>query len=206
MVTIRHDGWSYTLSNEDRLWLAVSAAFEGGDDPADIWWTYVQRLATPGFKTWTMQRLVAAHSQPVNPIWRRDGEKCRPGGASHGTARCSEQALDRRDRAAAMLDAGWIAVPDHIARRFHAWESGLIRKRVGKANDFADPSVAEGFIARNPGSAITLRAGNWFVASPSAPPDGSVRVSFGRSPLPTMFVGAVAGGLLAWWKHRKRAR
>ncbi len=209
MVTIRTtDGWSYTLTPLDRIVLAVSAEYEGGDDPADVWWTYVQRLAKRAFRDRGMKALVESHSQPVNPIWRRDGSKCRPGGQYAGTPRCSPGALARRDEAAAKIRRGWSAVDPVIAERFRQWEAGLIPKRIGKADDFADQAVTTGFVNRNPGSVVTLRAGNWFVASPSALPEGAVRVDFGGrvgSVLgPVLFLSAVAGVAAVAWKRRKR--
>lgn len=82
--------FSYTLTPSDLLWVGRSAACEAAGKRAGIeavLWTYASRLvaahtaptraAAPG----AFGDLVLAHSQPINPAWRADGDACRPGGS-----------------------------------------------------------------------------------------------------------------------------
>ncbi len=166
----------YRISQEDKLWAARAAQFEG-HDPADTLWTWTQRHTLPAFRRRYPQlhELIKAHSQPVNPIWRRTGSKCRPGGSYHGTDHCSEGRLQRRDQAASLSFSQ--TRPD-VQAAVQAWAEGRLPNPVDKAVDFAAPGVAQSFMRRNPGSRLVKQAGNWFIATSESLrwPSGRVRM------------------------------
>lgn len=152
------DGYSYQITPEDVIWLARSVAHEGGNRAATIW-TYFQRQAALRRRS-SLASLVLGHSQPVNPAWRRTGEKCRPGGPYHDTDYCAERRLAARDRAAAMT---WEQIPQAIRDVITAAVTARLPNPVPKATDFADARVSRGFLSRNPGAGIVLQDGNWYL-------------------------------------------
>lgn len=151
-------GRVYQITPDDILWLARSVRYEGGNHAATAW-TYAQRLMA--FDSPSLMRLVQAHSQPVNPIWRRDGEKCRPGGPYHGNQEyCSDQQLARRDEASTIP---WGRLPESIRRTVLDWARGKIQNPVPRATDFANAPVSQSFLSRHPDAGIVLREGNWYL-------------------------------------------
>lgn len=184
-------GYRYQITPEDVLWLARSVAHEGGDHAATVW-TYFQRIAA--FRGSSLCSLVMAHSQSINPIWRRDGEKCRPGGPYYGRDECSERRLAARDRAASMP---WDAIPAGIRQTVLDAAQAKLPNPVPRAIDFADPTVSSGFLRRNPGSGIVLQAGNWYLytARSAEWPADFVRVIYaGR----TSMVSASSAAMPGW--------
>lgn len=163
------NGIRYRITPEDLLWLARSVQHEGGNYAATAW-TYAQRLVL--FRTSSLLRLVQAHSQPVNPIWRRDGEKCRPGGPYYGRDECSESRLAARDRASTMP---WDSIRPSIRDLLLRWAKADLENPVPRATDFANAPVSRSFISRNPGTRTVLIDGNWYLSEgpSSAPGQGS---------------------------------
>ena len=215
MTTLRtSDGFSYTLTDRDRDYLVVSAKHEGEADPADIFWTYAQRLSLPQFRSWSLADLVKYHSQPVNPKWRRDGEFCRPGGRYHDQSNCREAVLATRDRNFQDVTDGWQSYQSkepRVVQRLLDWEAGLIPNSVPRAVDFAAQNVAQGYVNRNPGSQIIYRKSNWFVAYPASLswPDDQVTVAGGGGTGSTVGVMLLRGAALlviGWvgWKFWRR--
>lgn len=99
------------MTDKDIEWLARSmwCEEEAGDLEGKIAvaWTHIQRFLLVNMRWaregWPFYRYVQGHSQPVNPIWRRDGYKCRPGSKfwDNPTMRakyCSESQLAKRDK------------------------------------------------------------------------------------------------------------
>jgi hypothetical protein len=166
---VAQNGLHYQITPEDLLWLARSVQHEGGN-PAATAWTYAQRLVL--FRSSSLLRLVQAHSQPVNPIWRRTGEKCRPGGPYHGRDECAESRLAVRDRAATMP---WDSIRPSIRDLLVRWAKADLENPVPRATDFANAPVSRGFISRNPGTRTVLMDGNWYLSEgpSSAPGQGS---------------------------------
>lgn len=158
------NGYRYQITPTDVLWLARSVQYEGGSYLATAW-TYAQRQVLYR-RTRSLASLVQEHSQPVNPIWRRDGEKCRPGGPYHGRDQCSEARLARRDEAA---NLPWASIRENIRDIVTRWAQGETTNPAPRATNFADEAVSEGFLRRHPGSQVVLRAGtptnqNWYIA------------------------------------------
>lgn len=181
----------YRITSDDKLWAARAAQFEGGHDPVDVLWTWTQRFALPNFRRryTRLYELIQAHSQPVNPIWRRDGSKCRPGGQYAGTDHCTSSKLTRRDRAATI---GFSELDADVQAAVNAWASGQAPNPVPKSVDFAAPSVARSFLGRNAGSRLMKQAGNWFIATGTslAWPDDHVRIE--GSPLDVAPIAGIA--------------
>lgn len=211
------DGWEYQITPTDVLWAARAADGEGGD-AADTLWTWTQRYALPNFRRRypTLTALIQAHSQPVNPIWRRDGSRCRPGGRDHGTDRCSEARLRRRDEHATKP---FSAIDPRVQEKVLKWAKGQLPNPVPKSIDFANPPVTQSYLNRNPTARLIKQAGNWFVSdfgSENWPADQVTIHAGGRVAGPSAggvlraaapFIGAGAIGLAAifagwaYWKY-----
>lgn len=149
----------------------------------------------------TMGPLLYRYSQPINPAWRRDGSACRPGGRfrhprnfppgtpanqrteqnrippfnHHGTNRCSEQRLDRRDRIGA---AEWHRLPENVRIITLAWAYGLLENPVPRAIEFADHNVSSGFLRSSPGSECpdNYKIKNWFIKTGQKIRDGKSNI------------------------------
>lgn len=201
------EGYRYQITPDDVMWLARSVQYEG-DDYLSTCWTYAQRQVLYR-RTGSLKTLVQSHSQPINPIWRRDGAKCRPGGPYHGRDECSEARLARRDEAASLP---WEQVRPEVQQVIVAFVTGQTDNPVPRATDFADQAVSESFIRRNPGTEVIYRApgSNWYLAELGAQgwPDGFVMVG-GRAGsggiLPWLGVGALfaAAAGIFWWTGRR---
>lgn len=195
-------GRVYQITPEDVLWLTRSARYEGGNHAATLW-TYAQRLIA--FNSQSLAALVRAHSQPVNPRWRRDGEFCAPGGQYHGNdLYCSEAQLARRDEAATIP---WTSLPASLRTLVVEWAQAKVDNPVPRATDFANARVSQSFLSRNPGAGIVLQEGNWYLyeaRSASWPVDQVVITYNGKTSAVSTFVGlpswapwAIAGGAAA---------
>jgi hypothetical protein len=202
----------YRITSDDRLWAARAAHFEGGHDPADVLWTWTQRYALPNFRRryGSLRELIQAHSQPVNPIWRRDGSKCRPGAPYHGTDHCAERRLANRDRAARMP---FSELRPEVQQKVTAWAKGQLSNPVPTSVDFAAPGVSQSFLGRNPGSQLVKQAGNWFIATAQSrgwAPDHVQIVPSSGLALAVPIVGGVAiaaaagFAFWAWWRYGRR--
>lgn len=203
----------YRITDEDRLWAGRAAQFEGGLDPADVLWTWTQRYALPAYRRAfpSLKALIQAHSQPVNPIWRRDGSKCRPGGPYYGRDQCSAARLATRDRAATIP---FSALDADVRAKVDAWAKGQLANPVPRSVDFANAPVSQAFISRNPGSEVLKRAGNWFIGVPQSLswPDNYVQLVPISAKDAMQIVVPVAGGIAvaaaagfafwAWWRSR----
>jgi hypothetical protein len=161
--------YEYQLTRDDLLWLGRAMQGEGGNHAATAW-TYVQRLA--GRRLSSLRALVLAHSQVVNPIWRRDGSRCAPGGRYYGTNYCSPRSLDARDRAASLT---WEQIPSRVRSVLVQLAAGTLANPAPRATDFANDVVSQGFLRRHPDARVVLREGNWYLAEgPSSSPRPSV--------------------------------
>lgn len=94
----------YTLTEDDKLWLARAIAGETGerlkgmDGPAAVAWSMMNRfLLTKGQEIWpTYANLLRNYCQPINPKHARGGSKC-PVGSPDKSDPCYEGLLDRRE-------------------------------------------------------------------------------------------------------------
>jgi hypothetical protein len=213
------EGWSYQITPDDLLWLARSVQHESGNNEATAW-TYAQLLAMR--RGSSLKRVVQGHSQPVNPIWRRDGEKCRPGGPYHDRDECAERRLAVRDRAATML---WSEIRPAVREVIVKFATARLPNPVPRAANFANAPVTTGYLLRNPSSAIVLREGNWYITerqTNSWPADFVTIEDDGRiagpslagraraaTTVPVYVPGLVVlggGAAFAWWAYSQRKR
>lgn len=230
-------GWSYQITPDDVLWAARMAACEGGGpkDPAGALWAMTQ-LFSPAAQRGKYGRvrytslgsLLRAYSQCINPSWARGGHFCGSGGKYAGTDRCSDSRLERRRRFRTMR---WEQVPADARAVTMAWATARLPNPVPRAVEFADKTVSEGFLRRNPGAAFLTRAGinflcpvgrcNWFIKTDYTKgwPADYVQIRYkGRiagveDPFPWQWL--VAGGVAAagvagvgflgyqWWRARQ---
>lgn len=209
-------GWSYRMTPEDLLWLARSVQHEAGNHEATAW-TYAQLLAMR--RGSSLKSLVQAHSQPINPIWRRDGSKCRPGGSYHGRDECSERRLAVRDQAASMP---WSEIRPAVRDVIVKFATARLQNPVPRAANFANAPVTTRYLLRHPSSAIVLRDGNWYITESqtnSWPVDFVTIEDDGRVAGPSLagraraattvpvYVPGLAllggGAAFAWWAYSK---
>ncbi len=152
---VTRDGYSYQITPADVLWLARSVHKEGGSNAATIW-AYFQ-LQASARRSASLASLVLAHSQPVNPEWRRDGIHCRPGGDYAGQDNCAPSLLEQRDANAVRP---WTQIPIAVREVVARAVTGNLPNPVPRAINFADERVSRGFLSRpaNAGSGVVLKA------------------------------------------------
>lgn len=141
---------NYQLTPSDVLWAARSAYFEGGGTAA-VLWTETQRFILLRGSYPNFAQFVQAFSQPINPAWRRNGAFCRPDGQYASTDACSETRLQRRDVAASMSWSTLIERDPELVTTVLQWANGLLPNPVPRVTNFADPTVAEHWLAHNDG-------------------------------------------------------
>lgn len=201
-------GYAYQITPEDVIWLARSVQHESGNHAATAW-TYAQRMVMARARSLT--RMLQAHSQPINPIWRRDGSKCRPGGSFHGRDECSERRLAARDRAATMP---WEDIRPDVRTLVVKFVTGQVPNNVPRAANFANAPVTQGYLSRNPASRVVLREGNWYIteAATNDWPDDFVTLTrtaggSGSTALFAVLTGIAAGvGFYFYRRKRKTGR
>jgi hypothetical protein len=206
MRIVRKDGRAYTLTQNDLLWAARAAKYEGGSPAASLW-AWAWRFMVNGSGSGSFANLVRAHSQPVNPLWdEATDEKC-----IANPDRCTPAALARRHEAAT---ATWESLPRSITSLVTSWAEARVPNPAPRANNFADAEVSRYFLSRpaNAGATVVLRDGNWYIAernTQALPADyvtiehaGSIAgpVAAGGS---LLFLGALGALGYAWWRARR---
>lgn len=163
--------WEYQITSSDVLWSARMISGESAGDENDmaaVLWC-MSSLFTPAGQNAkygkyfnTLTALLQAYSQPINPIWRRNGSKCRPGGRYHGRDNCSENRLRKRDEHATIP---WERLPQNVRIITLAWAYGLLENPVPRAIEFANHRVSTGFLNASPGSECpdNYKIRNWFI-------------------------------------------
>ena len=213
MTIIRvKDGFRYTITDEDYLWLGRSLDGEG-PNVAGYAWAYMQKFAGfPSARTRyrTLTNFIRAYSQPVNPIWMRGGSRCPvpvPG------TDCDERLLQRREAKASLHPSQF---PVEVIAALAALRAGVLPNPVGRAVDFATCERVDPRVAQNNWQ-VTSRVGGCFVSTPAsrAWPDDWVTIAPSISlNLPVLGIGVgttvlvLAGGFAAWawWRGRRRGR
>lgn len=142
----------YRLTWEDLLWCArmiegeCGAVQAAGNHGASILWCMASRFAAVSRRRYpTFKALCQGYSQPINPIWRRDGEKCRVGGPFHDRRECSEAALTTRER---LATKEWHEFSDGIQTMVYNWATAQVENPVPRAVHFAVPRVVSSGIDR----------------------------------------------------------
>lgn len=203
------NGFAYQLTDEDVLWATRMAAYEGGSVAAALW-TVTQRYVNMA-PDMSFGSFVQAFSQPINPKWTREGIFCRPGGEYEGTDSCSESRLQRRERARDSTLEQIKAEDPNAYQTTQKWAQALLKNPVPGAVDFAAPSVASGWLARNRGS-IVAQIGNVFLATADSLrwPRNFVtmrlgaRVAGDAKKIWPWALGAAAVGAVGWWFWRRK--
>lgn len=159
----------YEITEEDKLWLARMMVGESSnvEDRKAQLWTIAQRFVVRNKRYEdTVAKLVEGFSQPVNPRWMRDGDKCRDG---QHPRNCTEAKFRRRE---GLRRNHWR--PDQLQQELQLveeWAAGHIPNPVPKSMDWHATDLRSGYtrIGRYP---------NVFQASPAAMrwPDNYVRV------------------------------
>lgn len=185
-------GFVYDLTEDDLLWLARAAKYEGGNEIATIWtlaqrYVWLKEGGTRGYPTFAS--MIRAFAQPINPKWMRDGEFCRPGGTWYDRCNgsycpCEERRLDVRDRAVADPVPGQLEL-------VHRWANGNIPNPVPRAINYAAPFVIEDDFERGDLFPIlTNDRDNWY---------GGDQRSMTWDPNHVRVNGTGAGGSSALW-------
>lgn len=99
-------GNEYELTPVDLVWAGRMVVGEGGrrvsrSQASAYLWAMMNRFLIMG-KWSDYSELLRAFSQPINPKWKADGAKCKPGSAWHGTKFCAASRLARREKITAM--------------------------------------------------------------------------------------------------------
>jgi len=215
MATLKQGSWTYTFTPEDRLWTARMLAGEGPvqDAPA-VLWTMAQLFSPAGqaakysgphhFRSW--KALIQAYSQPINPIWRRDGSKCRPGGSHETAEACAPSRLAMRDRYATLP---YTSVDPAKRQVLERWLAGQVPNPVPGAYEFAHSSVLTPERIARFGLVARSSTGNIFLGSNARLPPVLVGPG-GAAPLVGGLALVVGAGALAWfgarWARRRRDR
>jgi hypothetical protein len=202
--------WEYQITSEDVLNSArVIYGESAGDerDMAAVLWCMTSlfipygQIVKYGKYFNTLSPMLSKYSQPINPIWRRDGVACRPGGRFrnprnfppglpaaqrtdqnrippfnyHGTDRCSEQRLNNRDRKATIE---WQQLPENVRIITLAWAYGLLENPVPRAIEFANIPVSTSFLRASPGSECPddYKIRNWFIKTGQRIRDGKSNI------------------------------
>jgi hypothetical protein len=201
----------FQLTADDVLWTARAAAREAASEAAITTWVFTQRAVLAMLKggTASYTSVLRAFSQPINPIWARDGSMCRVGGPYAGKPECSEDKLQARDwythATWDQLDAKHPNVTAIVAQ----WAKGLLPNAVPRVTNFAAPAVAQSFLERNPGARLFYKGDNWYIVDPGAVawPDAYVRMVSPTgfiataAPLrPQTIFAAIAKGVTDWWR------
>ena len=126
------NGSAYQITREDVLWLGRMVEYEGGrssaEHAAEILWVVAQRFYwLPAYRHGTFTRAARAFSQPINPIWQRDGDRCRPGGRYTNTEHCEPERLARRDEA---VRRTWDSLSSITKRVTEAFVTGQLPNHI----------------------------------------------------------------------------
>jgi hypothetical protein len=123
---------SYTLTDDDVLWLAKSLAGEGGygdslsrDEASALAWTMFLRFFRWGNKWKSFKSLIRAFSQPTNPAWvDPNGPKC----LKHPD-HCTPARIARRQQ---IQGWSWDEIPYSARQYAQAFAEGTLRPVLGQ--------------------------------------------------------------------------
>ncbi|MHC4119758.1 MAG: hypothetical protein ACYSWO_19850 [Planctomycetota bacterium] len=161
---------AYTITDEDRLWLARSIWGEVNRDPAAwtrpdvqqgaaaVMWSYANHYITVGNKRRlysTLGDFVQAYSQPINPRWDSATDtRCQ-----QSPEMCTPDRLAFRNSLRAMP---WTSFPPALQNLVISFAAGHVPNPVGTRTDFR--ASGTGYV---PADALVV-AGNVFGTDPSA--------------------------------------
>ena len=203
---------SFRLTQADVLWTARAASREDPPEASIIVWAFTQRavLFKLGNSSDTYTSVLRGFSQPINPIWARDGSMCRPGGKYAGHPECSEDKLKAREW---YTNATWEQLnaryPD-VVQIVSLWATGRLVNRVPRVTNFAAPKVAQSFLNHNPKAELFYKGDNWYIVDAEAvswpsdyvtmsSPLGAVAMMDAGLPRQS-FLASVVKGFSEWWR------
>lgn len=149
-------GATYTLTDDDLLWLARAINGEAGTKArggAAVAWALAQNFMLVGRRpprVSTFTALIRSYCQPVNPIWADpNGAKCQ-----RNPAACTPAKIARR---AQITNMSWGRIPASVRDIVTRFASGALPNEVPGLVDWATPRWAPdnveidgNFFGRNP--------------------------------------------------------
>lgn len=203
-------GRTYQLTGEDMLWAARMIVGEAGrgadkDDASAMLWAMMNRFMQYG-NWYDYTELLRKFSQPINPIWYRDGKRCRPGGKYHGTKFCAENLLKRREEVSSLTGD---EIPINIKTWVREFANGVLLMPVAwtrttkpRINNWGAHWLKQ---ENKQGQLVPIPelypwgvriGGEWFFEDPGTP-GGVVTVESDNGPLPTWPTGFATMGSLS---------
>lgn len=139
--TAERTTWTYTLTDEDIEWTLRMIYGESGNDLLDgacVLWCMTQRLCSlrETYKNKNFTNLIRAYSQPINPLWYREGRLAKV--YAH-TMAATELKFKRREK---IRDMKLSEIPVGIHKLVELWSEAKLPNPVPKAVHFATPGVA----------------------------------------------------------------
>ncbi len=133
------DGSRHQLTREDVLWMGRMLEYEGSagqeQHAAELLWIVVQRWYwMPALRSQSFTEVMRSFSQPINPLWARNGPRCYAGSSWMSTSHCSEAALRRRDQA---VNRTWESLNSISKRVAEAFSTGQLTNPAVGIVDFA---------------------------------------------------------------------
>jgi hypothetical protein len=121
---------TYSLTEEDKLWLARAIAGETGETPrglegpASVAWAMINRfLLSPAQSNWPrFTDLLRAFCQPINPKWALGGSKC-PDASPDKADPCYSGKLARREHIASLT---WAEIHADIRSLVESFAAGQV--------------------------------------------------------------------------------
>jgi hypothetical protein len=197
--------WSYTLTDEDKLWAARMAQYEGGNPAATLWTmtqAYARRAIHSRYPTFT--DFIRSYSQPINPIWALGGSRC-PNASDDPSSPCYTNRLRARERASTMA---FSQADGDVQEAVNKWYAGTLPNPVPKAVEFADNTVGQHYIDAHPGSYLVLRSGNLYIATAESAGWHAdyvrMAATVGAGILGFVVLAAVGAG--GYWLYKRRKR
>lgn len=145
-------GASYTLTDDDLLWLARAVKSEAGthaEGGAAVCWALAQNYMMLGAnppRLATFTALIRAYCQPLNPIWMSlDGAGCR-----HSPGKCTPADLQRRQ---AHASRPWTSIEASIRDTVTRFAAGTLPNPIPNLTDWHADRYA---------NAVREIGGNWF--------------------------------------------
>jgi hypothetical protein len=120
-----------TVKDAFAMALLIHAETWGGatqEDAEAMIWSMAQRSYwSPTWNAKSLADMIYAYSQPINPIWRRDGKMCKEGGAKHDADACNDTRLAKRDE---FIKLKWKDLNETARKAVISWLEGTLNNPV----------------------------------------------------------------------------
>lgn len=174
-------------------------------------WAMMRRLLLEFPSASSYGQLWVNFSQPINPIWRRDGWKCKAGGPYYGKPECAEALLAYRDKA---YQTPWEKLSPTICQAVEDFAAGALpppmfeRNMLESQRRITNWASYKGIEQKYPQG--FRFEGEWFLQDAGIL-DGDVEIVGAKeptSPFLRNLTGLGIGALVAWagwriWRNRK---